>query len=337
MAQRQKTGLNISIKLLISVFLLFSGIWTIAYGSDHSQYEKECLKAGWNKVIVNIAGHERQLLWKGPQGPWEHGAIIALHGGGGSYTNWGSGPRICRPMIEFSKLAIASGFAVIAMDSSDDLFSDAAGNPCGKRFDCIPEQSRQNLDLPFIESVLFKTIPELRPVGSAQEIFMTGISNGGFMTILAATYFDNMITAFAPVSAGDPYGTHLVASPGLTSRPDAPGLFYDNETGKNISVDGAATADVYPHETEWYTANPRKKPVFKQFHNTGDNGVDISCMKKARILLVKHGYFDDGAYIVADAGGKKLWKHFWLRKYNQPLIEFFIRQTKQRPEKIRRE
>ncbi len=313
-------------RVLIFVFLASCGLFRTAYGLDYAKYKKECLKAGWKKVNVTVAGKERQVLWKGPTGPWKSGAIIALHGGGGSYTNWGYGLRVCRPMIEFSELAITKGFAIISLDSGRDLFKDKAGNPGGKRFDCIPELGRKNVDLPFIKTVIEKIIPELRPPGSDQHIFMTGISNGGFMTILAATSFDDKITAFAPVSAGDPYGTHLLADPGLTIRSNAPGLFYDNETGKQISEDNAAKSDTYPHETEWYTANPKKKPVFKQFHHQGDSAVDISCMKKAGNLLVQHGYIDGGAYIVKNTGWKRLWKHFWLREYNQPLLEFFLRQ-----------
>jgi len=50
------------------------------------------------------------------------------------------------------------------------------------------------------------------------------------MTILASTHFDDMITAFAPVSAGDPYGTYLDCSDKSTGRENAPGRWYDNDT-----------------------------------------------------------------------------------------------------------
>ncbi len=152
---------------------------------------------------------------------------------------------------------------------------------------------------------------------------MTGISNGGYMSILASTYFDDKIKAFAPVSAGDPYGTHFDSRKELTARKGAPGLFIDNETGKSDAEDNAAVANSYPHEQEWHTANPSKKPAFKLFYNVADKLVDVSCKRKAEQLLEQHGYSNAGSFVIQDGGKKTLLAHFWLGRYNQPMIEFF--------------
>ena len=50
-------------------------------------------------------------------------------------------------------------------------------------------------------------------------------------------------------------------------------------------------------------------------------------MKKAQSMLIKHGYKDDGSYIIKNVGKKNVLKHFWLRVYNRPLINFLISQV----------
>ena len=291
----------------------------------YDYYEKDCIKRGWRKVVVDVNGLGRKILWKGPKESWKYGAIIAMHGGGGTCSNFGSGLRIGKPMVEFSDVAVAKGFAVFSLDSTMGLATDAKGRSCGKRWDCVAQDDRPNVDLPFIETVIVETIPRLRPANSAEHVFMTGISNGGFMTILAATHFDDRIAAFAPVSAGDPYGTYMdMGTHPPRERLMAPGVFRDNETHELINQAGAADAKVYPHERQWHTANPAEKPAFKQFHHHGDAACDVSCMRKARRLLVEHGYKDDGPFILKDAG-RSIWKHFWRREYSQPLVDFFVR------------
>ena len=292
---------------------------------DYSLHEKDCLSNGWKKITINVSGIKRQLLWKEPAGKWKNGAIILLHGGGGNYTNWGSKLRICEPMSKFSDLAVKNGFALFALDSAYNLVTDKTGKPAGKRFDCLYSENKPNLDLYFIKEVIVNIIPKLRPAYSAENIFMTGISNGGFMTILASTKFDDKITSFVPVSAGDPYGTSLTCTNYITLRKNAPGFYFDNETHKNVLKNNSCKAIKYPHEKQWYTANPVKKPSFKQFHNAGDRLIDISCMKKAEYFLNLHGYKNDGSYILQDKGGKSTLKHLWSKKYNQPIIDFFIK------------
>jgi len=297
----------------------------------YDYYEQESIKTGWQKIVVTVNGLERKILWKGPRKSWKYGAIIVLHGGGGTYSNFGRNIPLGKPMVEFSDLAIKKGFAVVSLESTWDRVLDNQGRSYGKRWDCIARDSRKNMDLPFINRVLTEIIPKLRPADSAQDIFIPGISNGGFMTILAATHFPEKITAFAPVSAGDPYGTYIdLGTHPRLERPNAPGVFRDNETNKLIAEKGAALAKVYAREQNWPEIEVKEKPVFKQFHHQGDSAVDISCMRKAGQLLVKHGYRDDGPFILTDTGKRSIWKHFWQRAYNRPLLEFFIQSQEKR-------
>jgi polyhydroxybutyrate depolymerase len=293
--------------------------------SIYEYFEKDCIRKGWKKVLVKVGELERKLLWKGPEGAWKNGAIIALHGGGGACSNWGSGPRIGKPIDEFGDFVIKHGFAVFALDSTDGKVTDSKGRSCGKRWDCLAQDERPNVDLPFIKAVITETIPKLRPASSAGNIFMTGISNGGYMTILTATYLPDKITAFAPVSAGDPYETYFdMGTHPEKERHKAPGVFRDCETDKLINQSGAARAETYPNEKKWPETKLKVKPPFKQFHHQGDGVCDISCMEKARSLLVKHGYTDNGPFIIKDTGARTLLKHFWKKEYNQPLVDFFI-------------
>ena len=294
----------------------------------YSRLEQLCMRKGWEKITVHVSGLPRKLLWKKPEGIWRHGAIIVLHGGGGAYSNFCGDVRLNKPMGEFCELAIQQGFAVFSLDSTYNLATDPQGRPVGKRWDSLAKAGGQNIDLSFIQKVITQTIPELRPAKSAENIFLTGISNGGFMTSLAATNFDDKITAFAPVSAGDPYGTYFdMGTKPPFERHCAPGMWRDNGTDLTIDKTGSCLAGGVQGEKRWATARPQTKPAFKQFHHQEDGGCDISCMEKARRLLIAHGYRDDGPMIIKGSGKKSILNHFWHRAYNQPLVEFFKRQA----------
>lgn len=219
-------------------------------------------------------------------------------------------------------MALARGFAVIVLDSTTDEVTDAQGRVCGKRFD-FSVLNRPNIDLPYIGQVLDSIIPSRRPPGSSQAVFITGLSTGGYMTIRAATYFDNQITAFAPISAGDPFGTDTICDTSLSKRKSAKGILVDRETSKQIIENGSCEAPSYPNESKWQSANPQKKPAFKQFQDASDGIVDLSCMKKAGTMLAKQGYRDRGAFIIPSSGKKDVFKHLWQDAYNEPILDFF--------------
>lgn len=290
---------------------------------------EQCVAEGWRTAAADVGGRSRAILWKGPETAWRNGAIIVLHGGGGGHSNAcnDAGFRIGRPMVDFGRLALARGFAVFAPDSTEDAFVDDDGHSCGKRWDSLAREGRANGDLDFMETMIRRVIPAVRPAGSVPHVFLTGVSNGGFMTVLAATRLGGLVRAFAPVSAADPYGTYVDCRKGLVNRPNAPGTFRDAETRRSIAEAGACAAPSHPHKQPWPTAGARKPP-FRLFYHVGDAGIDVSCKEKLRAQLREHGYPETVPFVVEDAERRSIWKHFWLGEYNAPLLDFFEAQAR---------
>ncbi|MFC1645757.1 hypothetical protein ACFL2Y_01085 [Candidatus Omnitrophota bacterium] len=321
----------------------------------HKDHEQGCINRGWNKKIVNVDGRPRKVLWKGP-GKWKNGAIIALHGGGGAPSVW------CYTNIPgaeagaaFGDLAVNQGFAFFGLDSTYNAATDPEGRGIGKRFDCLEIEGRKNVDLPYIKKIITETIPQLRPNGSSQDIFITGISTGGYTTLLSATHFNDKITAFAPVAGGDPYGAYFdMSHPEKLGRDCTPGGMKDSETHKPINWKNAAKSESHPNEKKW--PKTIKNIPFKQFHHELDCTCDISNMEKAREQLISHGYIEDenGPFrltLDADPGHVKgyciyndptrpgrrgvrgeqlccIEDHFWQEQFSQPILDFFKKHSK---------
>ncbi len=284
------------------------------------QLQSECIAKGWQHREAILDGRSRQLMWKGPA-RWDNGVIIFFHGGGGVDSN------ICanylaldEPMVRFGERAVAEGFAVVALDSTQGLVKDPAGLDCGKRWDALAHDG-QNIDLKAVEGLITDVIPRIRPSGSAPDIFMTGISDGGFMTILAATHLSRYVTAFAPVSAGDPYGTVADCKSGRWLRPTAPGVLKDRETGVSIADKGAGGPGM-ANELTWPAPTGAALPAFRQFHHMGDGAVDLSVMYKARRMLTAHGFRGVEPFII-NASERGFRNHFWKDPYTEQILNFF--------------
>lgn len=292
-----------------------------AVADEIASQEKQCIARGWQRETMAIAGLQRELLWKAPAGTWSKGAIIVLHGGGGQYFHWCvANARVVGPQVRFSDMALADGFAVFLLNSSDRI-TDNEGRLCGKVWD-DEVRSRPNLDLPFIDAVARELIPRLRPAGSKPALFVTGLSSGGYMTVRASTHFDDVVTAFAPVSSGDPYGWHRACEAGLTSRKQVHGVGFDNETGKQITEHDACRVDAYPNEKPWDSAEPIVKPAFRIFRHAQDGINDQSCGEKVSRLLREQGYRGQPDFIL-QGGRRSLANHLWLDAYNRPILDFF--------------
>lgn len=292
--------------------------------TDTTPQERQCLSRGWQRIEMDVAGHRRRLLWKGPTGTWTKGAILVMHGGGGDYVQWcTANARLVAPQAAFSELAISEGFAVVLLDSTAEV-TDAEGRICGKIWD-DEVRDRPNLDIPFIGTVLDDILPGLRPKGSREAVFLTGLSSGGYMTVRAATHFDDRITAFVPVSSGDPYGWHRTCDPDLTMRRKVHGAGFDNETDKQIIEPGSCLSEDYPHEQPWDTTAIDRKPPFRMFHDERDGINDVSCARKVERLLLAHGYPGAEAFTL-DGGRRSLVNHLWQDAYNRPILAFFEQQ-----------
>ena len=294
--------------------------------------ERQCVKRGWQVLVLDIGGLQRRVLWKGPPGPWFKGSIVVMHGGGGHHFQFCvANARIVEPQVRFTELALSKGFAVFLLESSDRV-TDNEGRLCGKVWD-DEVRGRPNLDLPFIGEVIRAVIPNTRPTGSKKEIFLTGLSSGGYMTLRAATHFGSMITAFAPISSGDPYGWHRVCERGMTARDTVHGAGFDNETGKQIIEPGSCRSGNPANEKPWDGANNSSKPTFRAFHHRYDGVNDQSCAEKAIALLSEHGYPEVPSFLLEGDRRRSIGNHLWQDDYNEPLLEFFT--TQLRPQRER--
>lgn len=283
----------------------------------------ECQERLWSPMQVAVGGSTRDLLWRVPAGGWSRGAIVLFHGGGGSYSEWCNDTDLTHHQKEFAESALAAGFAVFALDSTDGGFTDSQGLSCGKRFDATSALAT-NIDLPFVATVLQTIIPNARPWGSNPNIYLTGHSSGGFMATRAATHFDDVVSAFVPVSGGDPYGVDIVCDAQYTERDNVPGLYVDRETQLGIHKEGACDAQAYPNELALETSYPWRLPSFKQLHHRYDQGVNLSCMKKANTILTSNQYPDAGVYISENMDQPAESFHLWQAEYNQVILDYLI-------------
>jgi len=311
---------KILIGLILTAGILLGHAQTLY--ADAPFQEGQCARRGWQAAVLDVGGLARRILWKAPEGSWTKGAIIVMHGGGGRHFQFCvANARVVGPQVRFTEMALKDGFAVFLLESSDRV-TDNEGRPCGKVWD-DEVRNRANLDLPFIESVIRTVIPKAKPSGSRDEIFLTGLSSGGYMTVRAATRFANLITAFAPVSSGDPYGWHRVCERGTTPRKSVHGAGFDNETGRQITEPDACRSADYPNEKPWDGADVGRKPVFRIFHHRHDGVNDRSCTEKIAAMLRLRGYPEVPAFELIGNGQRSLENHLWLDDYNRPLLEFF--------------
>ena len=77
------------------------------------------------------------------------------------------------------------------------------------------------------------------PTGSRTDLYLTGLSTGGYMAVRAATHFGGLISAFAPVASGDPCRWVRDCTPRAGDRTNVFGVGLDAETRRNISEVGA--------------------------------------------------------------------------------------------------
>jgi poly(3-hydroxybutyrate) depolymerase len=297
--------------------------------AEASPQEQQCMARGWQRVAMQVGGVPRELLWRGPAGPWRKGTIVVMHGGGGHHFQWCvANAPVVAPQVRFSELAVAEGFAVVLLNSSDRV-TDNQGRACGKVWD-DEVRNRPNLDLPFIEGVVQELLPRLRPANSRSEVFVTGLSSGGYMTARAATHFGAQVTAFAPVSSGDPYGWHRRCEAGTTARSTVHGAGFDNETGKQITERGACQASAYPNEQPWDGTGPAPKPAFRMFRHEEDGIVDRSCAEKISQLLRERGHRGAPDFVLR-GGQRSLANHLWQDAYSRPLLDFFANELDSKP------
>jgi hypothetical protein len=85
--------------------------------------EKKCVKKGWEKITVNVDGLARKLLLKKPKGTWTSGAIIALHGGGGSHSNFCGDCQV--PLFSWRSISLCLSVRAKGLPDPMDLHHEA--------------------------------------------------------------------------------------------------------------------------------------------------------------------------------------------------------------------
>jgi pimeloyl-ACP methyl ester carboxylesterase len=288
--------------------------------------EQQCNQAGWRSETLVVGGLPRGVLWKAPPGTWARGALVVMHGGGGQHANFCvANVSLIAAQVRFTDMALAQGFAVFLLDSSDRV-TDTEGRLCGKVWDDEVRQ-RDNLDLPFIGQVLRQLIPAARPAGSQADVYLTGLSSGGYMAVRAATHFGDLITAFAPVASGDPYGWVRDCTPRAGDRTNVFGVGLDAETRRNISEPGACASTSWPNEKPWDGLVLAPKPPFRLFHHAQDGIHDRSCVEKVRQQLVLRGW-PEAAPFTLDGGPRSADVHYWQDDYNATLLAWLAEQRR---------
>ena len=276
------------------------------------------MAAGWQRSVVDAGGQARVVLWKAPQ-VWSGGAIIVLHGGGGAASNFCvANVELIAPQVRFTALALARGFAVFVPDSTDRV-TDPAGRSCGKVWDDAA-QGRESVDLPFIEHLVSGLIPARRPPDGRGEVFVTGLSSGGYMSVRAASRLGGRIAGFAPVSSGDPYGWQRDCAPLPGDRPNVFGYAFDVDSGQPIGTPGACDDRGDVRERAWDDAGTR--PRFRLLHDLNDGIHDASCVARVRRQLIAHGY-PEAAPFTLSGPSRSAELHYWQDAYNVPLLDFF--------------
>jgi hypothetical protein len=309
---------------LLSFFCVLHGLAHASSASPLTVSETHCVAQGWKLESFSQASLTRSLLWKGPA-VWTQGVILVLHGGGGAAAHFcHANHPLINAQVRFAEKAIAKGFAVVLLESSDAV-TDSAGRLCGKVWD-DNVLARPNIDLPYIGHIIRTALAQWRPAGSSTRLFISGLSSGGFMTVRAATHFVSEVTAFAPVAAGDPYGWYRDCTRRPGDRQNVAGAGKDRETHKTIPERGSCEATSYPNEAAWDSAvNANlflKKPKFRLIYHRQDAIVDESCVLKLRRQLLAHQYPEAEPFVL-DNGFRRLGAHFWQEAYDEEILRFF--------------
>lgn len=295
---------------------------------DYSVERGECESRGWTKAIVETtvgtAIVKRKVLYTGPkQSPWV-GTILVMHGGGGNYTNW------CAEAVTgfrlFADVAVLRGFGVVLLDSTD-MITDENDVHCGKVWD-DKKLTRDNYDLPYIENVIVDLAPTIRPANSDTSVYVTGFSSGGFMTTRASSALNHLVTAFAPVGSGSPYGWHRDCS-AESPRLLVAGVGLDNDTGQPITQVGACGTTIYdpdaeyPNERLWDDGGTATKPPFLKVHHFYDAIADFSCHNRVRNQLAANGYSGELFVLIPEGETRAAVHHTFKGEFIAPVLDFF--------------
>ena len=209
------------------------------------------------KKEITVDGHVRRYAIYLPSGSGETPLplVMVLHGGGGKIENMIGETGRRSPYKLWMEIADREKLIIIYPQALDGPAGRPNWNDCRANATVLPEVD----DVKFLSSLIDETILHY-PVDTAR-IFVTGISNGGIMTLRLATQLPGRFAAAAPIAASLP-DTSECPSP---SRP-LPILFMNGTADPLMPYEGGiinnppnpAHGSVMPVDTavkRWITLN----------------------------------------------------------------------------------
>jgi polyhydroxybutyrate depolymerase len=219
--------------------------------------------------------------------------LVGLHGGR-------SQPERFAETTGFNKLADAEGFAVAYPEGIDRNWNDG-------RTPTMPKQD----DIAFLRAVIVDVDRKLAKLIKTREVYVTGISNGGFMAQRVACELSDRVTAVAAVAATmaepisktckptKPISVMLMGSPDDKFVPWQGGEMKVGKGGKILSMDDALNF--------WQRQLVCKDAQVEEVPDRAQDGTKITisrsdCSDRKKVSLVR-----------IDGGG-----HTWPQGQNQP-------------------
>lgn len=257
--------------ILLSIILFF----TLSVSAQQQQKREQILVDGINREFVTyipaISNTTDKLA-----------VIISLHGRVGT----GKGMM---DFADFRRIAVHEKFLIVCPDGINRSWND--GRP-------TPAQKKGINDVHFIDQLITYIISNY-PV-DASRVYLTGMSNGGFMASRLACELNNRIAAVAVVGASmDKYM-------GYQPKRPIPVLYIQGTKDPLVPYDGGnmkgAGGDIYSHTdvlTLWAVNNGcDNKPVITKIPDDAKDGTSII---KAEYINLASGIKATG-YTVTNGG-----------------------------------
>jgi polyhydroxybutyrate depolymerase len=159
------------------------------------------------QLSIEHGGYMRELILHVPKNHEQLNAIplvIALHGGGGTAKG-----MIRLTLARFNELADMYGFIAVYPEGLGKSWNDGREDP-------ISYAHKNNIDdIGFLSKIIQQTVKQYHADPNA--VFVTGISNGGFMCMRVSRELADQVKAVAPVCATIPVATQDLhsASPAM--------------------------------------------------------------------------------------------------------------------------
>ena len=239
-----------------------------------------CKKSKYNSEYfkLNFGGEKRQYLVHKPDNfdtQTNKSLVIALHGGVGS-------PKNIEDQSQLSVLSDKEGFLVCYPKGYKRTWN--AGGCCGKAVE-------KNMDdVGFISALIDQLIADYNI--DPKRVYITGMSNGGFMSYRLACELSGKIAAIAPVAASMNVNSCNPTNPVAI-------IHFHSEVDSNVPYLGGIGDGISDHYNPpvdsvlnvWSSKNGCPNPFFTTFGNKFETRTWNSCLDSTEIqvYLTKDG------------------------------------------------